>query len=76
MSSIEERVKKVVSEQLDVSGDIDNNASFIDDLGADSLDTVELVMSLEEEFECEIPDDEAEKITTVQQAIDYVENNL
>ena len=76
MSSIEERVKKVVGEQLDVSGDIDNNASFIDDLGADSLDTVELVMSLEEEFECEIPDDKAEKITTVQQAIDYVENNL
>ena len=76
MSSIEERVKKVVAEQLDVSGDIDNNASFIDDLGADSLDTVELVMSLEEEFECEIPDDQAEKITTVQQAIDYVENNL
>ena len=76
MCSIEDTVKKVVAEILDVSGDIDNNASFIDDLGADSLDTVELVMSLEEEFECEIPDDEAEKITTVQQAIDYVENNL
>lgn len=76
MSSIEERVKAVVAEQLDVSGDIDNNASFIDDLGADSLDTVELVMSLEEEFDCEIPDDEAENITTVQQAIDYVNNNL
>lgn len=74
--SIDERVKKVVSEQLDVSGDIDNNASFIDDLGADSLDTVELVMSLEEEFDCEIPDDQAEKITTVQQAIDYVNNIL
>ncbi|WP_428087100.1 acyl carrier protein [Candidatus Thioglobus sp.] len=74
--SIEQRVKKVVSEQLDVSGDIDNNASFIDDLGADSLDTVELVMSLEEEFDCEIPDDQAENITTVQQAIDYVNNNL
>ncbi len=74
--SIEERVKKVVSEQLDVNGDIDNNASFIDDLGADSLDTVELVMSLEEEFDCEIPDDQAENITTVQQAIDYVNNNL
>jgi acyl carrier protein len=74
--SIEERVKKVVSEQLDVSGDIDNNASFIDDLGADSLDTVELVMSLEEEFDCEIPDDQAENITTVQQAIDYVNKNL
>ncbi|CAC9503284.1 Acyl carrier protein [uncultured Gammaproteobacteria bacterium] len=76
MSSIEERVKAVVAEQLDMSGDIDNNASFIDDLGADSLDTVELVMSLEEEFDCEIPDDEAENITTVQQAIDYVNNNL
>lgn len=74
--SIEQRVKKVVAEQLDVSGDIDNNASFIDDLGADSLDTVELVMSLEEEFDCEIPDDQAESITTVQQAIDYVNNNL
>lgn len=76
MSSIEERVKAVVAEQLDASGDIDNHASFIDDLGADSLDTVELVMSLEEEFDCEIPDDEAENITTVQQAIDYVNNNL
>ncbi|SMM98797.1 Acyl carrier protein [uncultured Candidatus Thioglobus sp.] len=74
--SIEDRVKAVVAEQLDVSGDIDNNASFIDDLGADSLDTVELVMSLEEEFDCEIPDDEAENITTVQQAIDYVNKNL
>ena len=74
--SIEERVKKVVAEQLDVNGDIDNNASFIDDLGADSLDTVELVMSLEEEFDCEIPDDQAESITTVQLAIDYVNNNL
>lgn len=74
--SIEERVKSVVAEQLDVSGDIDNNASFIDDLGADSLDTVELVMSLEEEFDCEISDDQAENITTVQEAIDYVTNNL
>ncbi|MBA5247976.1 MAG: acyl carrier protein [Gammaproteobacteria bacterium] len=74
--SIEDRVKAVVAEQLDASGDIDNNASFIDDLGADSLDTVELVMSLEEEFDCEIPDDEAEKITTVQQAIDYVNKTL
>jgi acyl carrier protein len=74
--SIEQRVKKVVAEQLDVSGYIDNNASFIDDLGSDSLDTVELVMSLEEEFDCEIPDDQAENITTVQQAIDYVNNNL
>jgi acyl carrier protein len=53
-------------------GEITNESSFVDDLGADSLDTVELVMALEEEFGCEIPDDDAEKITTVQQAIDYV----
>ncbi len=72
MSDVEERVKKIVAEQLGVKEDIANEASFVDDLGADSLDTVELVMALEEEFECEIPDDEAEKITTVQQAIDYV----
>ena len=75
MSNIEQRVKKIVSEQLGVKDEIANDASFVDDLGADSLDTVELVMALEEEFECEIPDDEAEKITTVQQAIDYVEKN-
>ncbi len=75
MSNIEERVKKIVAEQLGVKEDIANDASFVDDLGADSLDTVELVMALEEEFECEIPDEEAEKITTVQQAIDYVEKN-
>ncbi len=75
MSNIEERVKKIVAEQLGVKEDIANDASFVDDLGADSLDTVELVMALEEEFECEIPDDDAEKITTVQQAIDYVNAN-
>ena len=75
MSNIEERVKKIVAEQLGVKDEIANDASFVDDLGADSLDTVELVMALEEEFECEIPDDEAEKITTVQQAIDYVVKN-
>ncbi|MSS76608.1 MAG: acyl carrier protein [Methyloglobulus sp.] len=75
MSNIEERVKKIVAEQLGVKEDIANDASFVDDLGADSLDTVELVMALEEEFECEIPDDEAEKITTVQQAVDYVTKN-
>jgi len=75
MSNIEERVKKIVAEQLGVKEDIANDASFIDDLGADSLDTVELVMALEEEFECEIPDDEAEKITTVKQAVDYVNAN-
>ena len=73
MSSIEERVKKIVAEQLGVKEDeVTNDASFVDDLGADSLDTVELVMALEEEFETEIPDEEAEKITTVQQAIDFV----
>ena len=73
MSTIEERVKKIVVEQLGVKEEeVVPAASFVDDLGADSLDTVELVMDLEEEFETEIPDEEAEKITTVQQAIDYV----
>jgi acyl carrier protein len=73
MSNVDERVKKIVIEQLGVKEDeVSNGSSFVDDLGADSLDTVELVMALEEEFECEIPDEEAEKITTVQQAIDYV----
>ena len=76
MNNIEERVKKVVVEQLGVGEDeVSEDASFVDDLGADSLDTVELVMALEEEFECEIPDEEAEKITTVQQAIDYVNSH-
>ena len=76
MSTVAERVKKIVVEQLGVSEDeVSNTASFVEDLGADSLDTVELVMALEEEFECEIPDEEAEKITTVQQAIDYVEEH-
>jgi acyl carrier protein len=66
MSSIEERVKKIVAEQLGVKEeDVSESASFVEDLGADSLDTVELVMALEEEFETEIPDEEAEKITTV-----------
>ena len=66
MSSVEDRVKKIVVEQLGVSEDqVTPDASFVDDLGADSLDTVELVMALEEEFDAEIPDDEAEKITTV-----------
>jgi acyl carrier protein len=73
MSDIEQRVKKIVAEQLGVNeADIKLESSFVDDLGADSLDTVELVMALEEEFECEIPDEEAEKITTVQQAVDYI----
>ena len=69
---IEEKVKSIVSEQLDIKEEIDNNASFIDDLGADSLDTVELVMTLEEQFGCEISDEDAEKITTVQEAINYI----
>ncbi len=76
MENIEQRVKKIVAEQLGVNeADIKNESSFQDDLGADSLDTVELVMALEEEFECEIPDEEAEKVTTVQKAIDYVNSH-
>jgi len=76
MSNIVERVKKIVVEQLGVKDDeVGLEASFVDDLGADSLDTVELVMALEEEFDCEIPDDEAEKITTVQQAVDYINSH-
>ena len=76
MSSIEDRVKKIVAEQLGVKEEeVRNEASFVDDLGADSLDTVELVMALEEEFETEIPDEEAEKITTVQLAINYNNEN-
>ncbi len=77
MSTIEERVKKIVVEQLGVSEDeVKNESSFVDDLGADSLDTVELVMALEEEFDTEIPDEEAEKISTVQTAIDYINANV
>jgi acyl carrier protein len=77
MSDIEQRVKKIVAEQLGVAeADIKNESSFVDDLGADSLDTVELVMALEDEFEMEIPDEQAEKITTVQQAIDYATNHV
>ncbi len=73
MDNIEQRVKKIIAEQLGVNeAEIKNESSFVDDLGADSLDTVELVMALEEEFETEIPDEEAEKITNVQQAIDFV----
>jgi len=76
MSSIEERVRKIVVEQLGVTEEqVTTSASFVDDLGADSLDTVELVMALEEEFECEIPDEEAEKITTMQLALDYITAN-
>ena len=77
MSNIEERVKKIVCEQLGVKEEeVTTESSFVNDLVADSLDTVELVMALEEEFETEIPDEEAEKITTVQQAIAYIEANL
>lgn len=76
-SNIEERVKKIVAEQLGVKlEEVTNDASFVEDLGADSLDTVELVMALEEEFETEIPDEEAEKITKVQEAIDYVQAHM
>jgi acyl carrier protein len=73
MSDIEQRVKKIVAEQLGVNeAEVKTASSFVDDLGADSLDTVELVMALEDEFGTEIPDEQAEKITTVQQAIDFV----
>lgn len=76
MSSIEERVTKIIVEQLGVKAEeVKPEASFVEDLGADSLDTVELVMALEEEFETEIPDEEAEKISTVQAAIDYINNH-
>lgn len=74
---IDERVKEIVCDQLGVKEeDVKPTASFVEDLGADSLDTVELVMALEEEFETEIPDEEAEKITTVQSACDYIKNHL
>lgn len=77
MSTVEERVKKVVEDQLSVNQDqITPEASFIDDLGADSLDTVELVMALEEEFGVEIPDEEAEKITKVGEAIEYIKEHV
>ena len=74
--SIKERVKEIICEQLGVSAEeVKSKASFIDDLGADSLDTVELVMAFEEEFEIEIPDEEAEGIQTVKNAVDYITNN-
>jgi acyl carrier protein len=77
MSSVDERVMKIVVEQLGVNeSEVTKESSFVDDLGADSLDTVELVMALEEVFDCEIPDEEAEKITTVKQAIDYINAHL
>ena len=74
MSSVEERVKKIVAEQLSTSEDqISNTSSFVDDLGADSLDLVELIMSMEEEFDIEIPDEKAEKLLTVQDALNYIQ---
>ena len=77
MSNIEERVRTIIAEQLDQdNSDIVPEASFIDDLGADSLDLVELVMHMEEEFDVEIPDEEAENIRTVQDAINYIDQNL
>ena len=76
MESVENKVKKIVAEQLGVNeSEIKNESTFVDDLGADSLDTVELVMALEEEFETEIPDEEAETIASVQQAIDYINSH-
>jgi acyl carrier protein len=76
MSSIEQQVKAIVAEQLGVKEEeVTNDASFVDDLGADSLDTVELVMAFEEEFGIEIPDEEAEKITRVKEAVDYIESH-
>lgn len=76
MSSVQERVQKIIAEQLSVSEDqVTTEASFVDDLGADSLDTVELVMALEEEFEIDIPDEEAEKIVNVKDAVDYIKTN-
>ena len=75
--AVADKVKSIIVEQLGVDEEeVTPDASFVDDLGADSLDTVELVMALEEEFETEIPDDEAEKITTVQQASDYIKSHL
>ena len=77
MASVEERVKKIIAEQLGVEEeDITPEASFVDDLGADSLDTVELVMAFEEEFGIEIPDDDAEKILNVQNAVDYIKEKV
>jgi acyl carrier protein len=76
MSDIADRVKKIVVEHLGVDEEkVTDSASFIDDLGADSLDTVELVMAFEEEFGCEIPDDAAEKIVTVKDAVEYLQQN-
>jgi acyl carrier protein len=76
MASVEEKVKQIIVEQLGVDeAEVTPNASFVDDLGADSLDTVELVMAFEEAFDIEIPDEDAEKIRTVQDAVDYISKN-
>lgn len=76
MASVEEKVKQIIVEQLGVDeGEVTPNASFVDDLGADSLDTVELVMAFEEAFDLEIPDEDAEKIKTVQDAVEYIDKN-
>ena len=76
MENIEQRVRKIVAEQSGVNeADIKNESSFTNDLGADSLDTVELVMALEDEFECEIPDEDAEKIVSVSDVVDYIKDN-
>ena len=76
MAAVDEKVKQIIVEQLGVEeSEVTPNASFVDDLGADSLDTVELVMAFEEAFDIEIPDEDAEKIRTVQDAIDYVEKH-
>ncbi|MBI5562339.1 MAG: acyl carrier protein [Deltaproteobacteria bacterium] len=73
MSSLENKVKKIIMDQLDVTEEeVTQNATFVDDLGADSLDMVEMVMAFEEEFSLEIPDEDAEKIKTVQDAVDYL----
>ena len=75
--SVEEKVKEIIVDQLGVDEkQVKSEASFIDDLGADSLDTVELVMALEEEFDIEIPDEDAEKITSVQNAVDYIKGQI
>lgn len=77
MSSVDERVKKIVCEQLDVDEkNVVSEASFVDDLGADSLDQVELIMAMEEEFEVSIPDEEAENIRTLQDAINYIKKTM
>src|SRR6266568_893838 len=76
MAAVEERVKKIIAEQLGVEEDDVPDAKFVEDLGADSLDTVELVMAFEEAFDIEIPDDKAEKILTVQDAVDFIKENI